>query len=65
MLRQECGFTTDLPWFDETKYAGNFPASSIFTSNYFGSLTSGGNCVTDSVSSAKIGFARIVANSPT
>ncbi len=37
-----------MPWFDETKYAGNFPASSIFTSNYFGSLTSGGNCVTDS-----------------
>lgn len=50
LLRDECGFTADLLWFDETRYAGNFAASSIFSSQWFGSVNIGGNCVTDGVS---------------
>lgn len=50
LLRNECGFTANLPWFDETRYAGNFAASSIFSSQWFGSINVGGNCVTDGVS---------------
>lgn len=50
LLRNECGFTANLPWFDETRYAGNFAASSIFSPDWFGSVDVGGNCVTDGVS---------------
>lgn len=46
-LRSECGYKGALPWFDETKYAGNFAASSIFSNDYFGSVTTGGGCVTN------------------
>jgi len=46
-LRSVCKYTGNLPWFDETVYAGNFPASSIFSSTYFGSVNVGGRCVTD------------------
>lgn len=52
LLRNECGFTANLPWFDETRYAGNFAASSIFSSQWFGSINVGGNCVTDGVSNS-------------
>jgi len=47
MLRSDCGFNRDLPWFDETRYAGRFGASSIFSSRWFGSINIGGQCVTD------------------
>jgi tyrosinase len=51
MLRSECGFDRNLPWWDETRYSGNFAASSIFSSQWLGSINTGGNCVTDGVSS--------------
>ncbi|KAG9199163.1 hypothetical protein G6514_008992 [Epicoccum nigrum] len=46
-LRETCGLTGTLPWFDETKYAGKFGQSSIFSSQWFGGIGLGGNCVTD------------------
>lgn len=50
LLRSECGFNRNLPWFDETRYAGRFSQSSIFSSQWFGGIALGGNCVTDGVS---------------
>ena len=50
VLRTDCGFTATLPWFDETKYAGNFGQSSIFSSQWFGGIGLGGACVADGVS---------------
>lgn len=47
LLRDECGFSTPLPWFDETKYSGNFRSSSVFSSDWYGAIALGGNCVTD------------------
>ncbi|KAJ4321954.1 hypothetical protein N0V94_002666 [Neodidymelliopsis sp. IMI 364377] len=47
LLRDECGFNRQLPWFDETRYAGRFADSSIFSSQWFGSINIGGQCVTD------------------
>ncbi|KAF1926703.1 Di-copper centre-containing protein [Didymella exigua CBS 183.55] len=47
LLREQCGLTGPLLWFDETRYAGNYAASSIFSSQWFGSINLGGNCVTD------------------
>ncbi|KAJ4402457.1 hypothetical protein N0V91_007171 [Didymella pomorum] len=47
LLRDECGLQGPLLWFDETRYAGNYAASSIFSSQWFGSINLGGNCVTD------------------
>ncbi|KAF1927043.1 Di-copper centre-containing protein [Didymella exigua CBS 183.55] len=46
-LRESCGLTATLPWFDETKYAGKFGQSSIFSSQWFGGIGLGGACVTD------------------
>ena len=50
MLRSDCGFDRALPWFDETRYAGRFAQSSIFSAQWFGSVNIGGQCVTDGVS---------------
>jgi len=36
MLRQECGYTGPIPWWDETRDAGNFHNSPMFTNAYFG-----------------------------
>lgn len=47
VLRTDCGLTATLPWFDETKYAGKFGQSSIFSSQWFGGIGLGGACVTD------------------
>ncbi|ORY16117.1 hypothetical protein BCR34DRAFT_476814 [Clohesyomyces aquaticus] len=47
ILRSECGFNRNLPWFDESKYAGKFAQSSIFSGDYFGAIALGGNCVTN------------------
>ncbi|KAI4619977.1 hypothetical protein J4E80_004502 [Alternaria sp. BMP 0032] len=47
ILRSECGFSQTMPWFDETKYAGRFSASSIFSAKWFGGIALGGNCVTN------------------
>jgi len=47
LLRSECGFNDAIPWFDETRYAGRFAQSSVFSSRWFGSIALGGNCVTD------------------
>jgi hypothetical protein len=53
IMRDECGFDRAFPWWDETKDAGAFNQSSIFTSDFFGSLpaaTNGqGTCITDGV----------------
>ncbi|KAI1183670.1 Di-copper centre-containing protein [Nemania serpens] len=38
MLRNECGFTRAMPWWDETKHAGAFAASDVFTDQWFGHL---------------------------
>ena len=50
ILRSECSFNRDLPWFDETRFAGRFQQSSIFTNRWFGSVNIGGDCVRDGVS---------------
>lgn len=47
MLQQECGYNRPVPWFDETKYAGRFAQSSIFSSRWFGGIALNGQCVTD------------------
>ncbi|KAJ4309343.1 hypothetical protein N0V94_008979 [Neodidymelliopsis sp. IMI 364377] len=47
MLRSDCGFNRDLPWFDETRYAGRYSQSSIFSSQWFGSVNINGQCVTN------------------
>jgi tyrosinase len=54
ILRGECGFDRNLPWFDETRYAGKFGQSSIFSSRWFGSGNINGNCVTDGVSAQRL-----------
>jgi len=46
-LRDECGFNRPFPWFDETRYAGRFSQSSIFSGQYLGAIGLGGRCVTD------------------
>ncbi|KAK8009762.1 hypothetical protein PG989_000695 [Apiospora arundinis] len=51
-LRGECGFNVgSLPWWDETRDAGRYAASPVFTAEYFGSLPKGngtsGTCITD------------------
>jgi len=38
LLRDECAFDRAMPWWDETKHAGNFAKASIFTDDYFGHL---------------------------
>jgi len=50
ILRSECGLSVPMPWFDETRYAGRFSQSSIFSSRWLGSIGIGGRCVTDGVS---------------
>jgi tyrosinase len=47
ILRSECGFDRNLPWFDETRYAGKFSQSSVFSNEWFGAIGIGGNCVTN------------------
>jgi tyrosinase len=47
VLRNECGFTDSVPWFDESKFAGRFAQSSIFSKKWLGSIGINGNCVTD------------------
>ncbi|KAI2631202.1 hypothetical protein GGS21DRAFT_169426 [Xylaria nigripes] len=51
MLRDECGFNRALPWFDETKHAGAFATSDVFTDDWFGPLPNKtadgqGTCIT-------------------
>lgn len=50
MLRQECGFDRALPWFDETKYAGRFAQSSVFSNEWFGAIALNFACVPNGVS---------------
>lgn len=38
VLRDECGFNRAFPWWDEKKWAGRFSQSTLFTSQYFGTL---------------------------
>jgi tyrosinase len=39
ILRSECGFDRALPWFDETRYAGRFADSSIFSDQWYGGIS--------------------------
>jgi tyrosinase len=50
VLRSDCGFDRAFPWFDETRYAGRFAQSSVFSSRWFGGFNSGDGCITDGVS---------------
>jgi tyrosinase len=50
VLRDECGFDRELPWFDETRYSGRFAQSSLLSSQWFGTANEGGNCVDNGVS---------------
>ncbi|KAI1174842.1 hypothetical protein F4777DRAFT_368085 [Nemania sp. FL0916] len=49
ILRDECGFNRAMPWWDEKKWSGRFAQSTVFTSQYFGTLpgpTNGrGTCI--------------------
>lgn len=56
ILRSECGFDRNLPWFDETRYAGKFSQSSVFSNEWFGAIGIGGNCVTNGVSITTVFF---------
>jgi hypothetical protein len=61
LLQVECGLDVPMPWWDETKDAGDFASSDLFSSDYFGQLNgpdSEGDptCVTTGV------FANLVAN---
>ncbi|KAI1292980.1 hypothetical protein F5Y03DRAFT_14985 [Xylaria venustula] len=38
LLRDECGFDRAMPWWDETKHAGAFAQSDVFTDAWFGHL---------------------------
>ncbi|KAI0814263.1 hypothetical protein GGR55DRAFT_501893 [Xylaria sp. FL0064] len=38
LLRDECGFDRAMPWWDETKHAGAFAKSDVFTDAWFGNL---------------------------
>ena len=38
MLREECAFDRAMPWWDETKHAGAFAKSDVFTDAWFGHL---------------------------
>lgn len=39
IMRSECGFDRALPWWDETRYAGRFADSSIFSDQWFGGVS--------------------------
>ncbi|KAI1363315.1 hypothetical protein F5Y08DRAFT_340829 [Xylaria arbuscula] len=49
VLREDCGFTAPMPWWDEKKWAGRYAQSTLFTPEYFGTLpgaTNGrGTCI--------------------
>ncbi|KAI0392138.1 hypothetical protein F5Y17DRAFT_437608 [Xylariaceae sp. FL0594] len=45
VLRAECGFNRAFVWFDETKHAGNFAGSDIFSAAYLGTDEAGNHCV--------------------
>ncbi|KAL5116377.1 hypothetical protein ACEQ8H_005725 [Pleosporales sp. CAS-2024a] len=47
LLRRECGFDRNLPWWDESRYSGNFAASSIFSDQWYGGINANGNCITN------------------
>ncbi|KAF2646672.1 Di-copper centre-containing protein [Massarina eburnea CBS 473.64] len=49
VLRTECGFDRNLPWWDEGKNGGKFTSSSVFSTEFYGALAIGGDCVTDGV----------------
>lgn len=51
LLRSECGFNREMPWWDETKWSGRFSQSSVFSAQYFGALANvNGGCVPNGVS---------------
>ncbi|TLS31353.1 hypothetical protein PpBr36_02685 [Pyricularia pennisetigena] len=54
VLRDECGYRGPMPWWDETRDAGNFAGAPVFTPEYFGTAPvrtreGRGGCITDGV----------------
>ncbi|EMD93666.1 hypothetical protein COCC4DRAFT_54796 [Bipolaris maydis ATCC 48331] len=56
LMHDECGYNGPMIWFDETRYAGRFAQSSLFSSKWLGSLGINGRCVTDGQ------FANLICN---
>ncbi|EUC36722.1 hypothetical protein COCCADRAFT_33898 [Bipolaris zeicola 26-R-13] len=56
MMRNECGFDGPMLWFDETRYAGRFASSSLFSSRWLGGLAINNQCVRDGQ------FANLICN---
>lgn len=57
LLREECSYTGAIPWWDETKDAGDFVNSPLMTADYFGTLqvptaSTTKYCVQDGVSTS-------------
>jgi tyrosinase len=51
LLRNQCGFNREMPWWDETKWSGAFSHSSVFSAQWFGDLANvNGGCVPNGVS---------------
>jgi tyrosinase len=55
VLREECGYTGPMTWWDETRDAGDFEASGLFVAEYFGdapvkTAAGQGACVSTGVS---------------
>ncbi|EUC49200.1 hypothetical protein COCMIDRAFT_85451 [Bipolaris oryzae ATCC 44560] len=55
-MRNECGFNGPMAWFDEARYAGRFAQSSLFSSQWLGSLAINNQCVKDGQ------FANLICN---
>ncbi|KAI6383326.1 hypothetical protein MCOR25_000246 [Pyricularia grisea] len=58
-LRDECGYRGPMPWWDETRDAGNFAGAPVFTPEYFGTAPirtreGRGGCITDGVFSGML-----------
>lgn len=58
LLREECAFDRAMPWWDETKHAGNFAGSDVFTDEWFGHLPAKrsdgqGTCIVSGVCSER------------
>ncbi|OTA94538.1 hypothetical protein M434DRAFT_71090 [Hypoxylon sp. CO27-5] len=53
VLRDECGFNRAFPWWDEKKWAGRFAQSTLFTTQYFGSLPGSTNGAATCINTGK------------
>jgi len=68
VLRSECSYRGPLPWWDESRDAGRFSASPMFTDQYFGKLPAKtkngqGTCITNTVGSHILEFSLLYLSS--